>query len=303
MRWPALLVLLLAGCASVPRPPAGPGVELTEAPFFPQQRYQCGPAALATVLRYAGRSVTPDALVPEVWLPGRQGSLQMELVAAVRSRGLVPYRPPPELAALLAELRAGRPVLVLLNLGLRTIPVWHYAVVVGYQPDPPRLILRSGTTRRQIITLRRFLREWKLADRWSLVVLPPDELPASDDPTGYLAAVAGLEATGQRAAAARAYHNALRRWPDRPAAWLGLGNLAATAGRWAEASDHYQRALERRPGWPPAINNLAEAEARQGHRAVALRLLDAALAKPDLAPRWRAVLRRSRAEIAGPEVP
>ena len=32
-------------------------------PFFPQKRYQCGPAALATALGASGRSVTPDALI------------------------------------------------------------------------------------------------------------------------------------------------------------------------------------------------------------------------------------------------
>jgi hypothetical protein len=57
-------------------------VELTDTPFFPQREYQCGPAALATVLAASEVSVTADALVPEVFLPGRQGSLQSELLAA-----------------------------------------------------------------------------------------------------------------------------------------------------------------------------------------------------------------------------
>ena len=54
------LLALLTGCASlVPQTialrdawPQGVAtrVDLTEVPFFPQQDYQCGPAALATVL-------------------------------------------------------------------------------------------------------------------------------------------------------------------------------------------------------------------------------------------------------------
>ena len=35
----------------------GPG-----APFYPQTEYHCGPAALATVLRFRGADVTPEAL-------------------------------------------------------------------------------------------------------------------------------------------------------------------------------------------------------------------------------------------------
>ena len=88
--------LVLAGCAS--RGPQLPpvtvaglpaSVELDSTPFFPQQDYQCGPAALATVLVASGAQVSPDELVAEVYLPGRKGSLQAELIAAARARGRV----------------------------------------------------------------------------------------------------------------------------------------------------------------------------------------------------------------------
>ena len=62
-------------------------VELAETPFFSQQRYQCGPAALATVLNAAGVKVTDEELVPEVYLPTREGSLQVEMLAATRRHG------------------------------------------------------------------------------------------------------------------------------------------------------------------------------------------------------------------------
>ena len=55
-------------------------LELTAVPFHPQELYQCGPAALATVLNWSGEQVRPSALVDEVYLPGRQGSLQLEML-------------------------------------------------------------------------------------------------------------------------------------------------------------------------------------------------------------------------------
>ena len=64
-------------------------LELDSAPFFPQKDYQCGPASLATVMAYSGISVTPDDLVSKVYLPNRGGSLQVEMLAAPRSYGLV----------------------------------------------------------------------------------------------------------------------------------------------------------------------------------------------------------------------
>ena len=92
-------ILLLSGCASSwqtdklrSEPPAAlpPLHELTQTPFYPQQQYQCGPAALATVLNHYAVGATPDDLVSQVYVPGREGSLQIEMVAAARQHELEP---------------------------------------------------------------------------------------------------------------------------------------------------------------------------------------------------------------------
>src|SRR5690606_10643372 len=147
--------LLAASCATAP-PAIGPQLpddapverELTHVPFFPQEDYQCGPAALATVLAASGVDVTADALTRQVYLPGRRGSLQTELIAATRRHDRLPYRLEGGLPALLAQVDAGHPVVVLQNLGFKRWPRWHYAVVVGYSAADGTLMLRSGTTRR-----------------------------------------------------------------------------------------------------------------------------------------------------------
>lgn len=122
--WTAALALvwaaLTAGCVShypdLESVGAGtkapPGVELQDVPFFPQDEFQCGPAALATVLVDSGVAVTPDELTDKVYLPEREGSLQLELIAASRRYERLPYVLDGTLAAILAELAAGRPVLV-----------------------------------------------------------------------------------------------------------------------------------------------------------------------------------------------
>src|SRR5512139_1678185 len=119
-------------------------VELAATPFLPQARYQCGPAALATVLAARGVTVSPEELVREVYLPARQGGL---LAVAVE----------PDLDAVLEEVAAGNPVLVLQNLGLDWLPRWHYAVVVGYDLDAQELLLRSGTEPRRVTQFAVFL--------------------------------------------------------------------------------------------------------------------------------------------------
>src|SRR6185369_16909638 len=140
----AACVLLLGGC--VTRGPLLESstrvVELDDTPFFPQAKHECGPAALATVLAASAVPVTPQELESRVYLPGRRGSLQVEMQAAPRAYGRLSYRVESELAAITAELDAHRPVLVLHNYGLPFWPRWHYAVVVGYDGPRDRIILR-----------------------------------------------------------------------------------------------------------------------------------------------------------------
>lgn len=96
-----LVVAGLIGCAapqteqilqsSIARPQA---VELTDVPFFPQEKYYCGPASLATLLAWNKLQITPDDLVAEVYTPGRKGTFTADIVAAAppinRGRSMLP---------------------------------------------------------------------------------------------------------------------------------------------------------------------------------------------------------------------
>jgi tetratricopeptide (TPR) repeat protein len=301
-----VLLALVAGCAA--RAPIVPAAldrgfapatfELAEVPFFPQQDTQCGPASLAAVLAYAGVDVTAEALRPEVYLPERQGALTLELAAAVRRRARIPYQVPPDLAALLAELRAGRPVLVLQNLGLERTPVWHFAVVVGYAADADTLLLRSGETARLRADAYNFLRTWTLAGRWALVALRPGELPAADDAGGYLRAVAAAEATNPQTDALAAYEAAVRRWPGNDTARFGLANASRRAGDTERAIALYLDLVVQSPDQIAARNNLADALSAVGCPELALRVIEAALARTPASHPLHAILQQTRAEIA-----
>lgn len=297
-------VLCLTACAGrlpladANRPPAGPkAVELTDTPFFPQEDYQCGPAALATVLSQTGVTVTPEELTPRVYLPGKQGSLQLELVGATRRYDRIPYELRYGFTGLLAELRAGRPVLVLQNLGVGLIPVWHYAVVVGYDEDQQLVILRSGETKRRETPLSTFINTWSRADFWGLTVLEPGELPLLPDHDAYLKAVASFEEVGKPQAAVSAYAAAVERWPDSFIAMLGLGNAHYASRNLPDAEAGYRRALVLAPRHPVALNNLAQVLAEQGCYSTALENIDQALSIEPEQDDWGAMLAATRREI------
>ena len=290
-RFPAVAatLLLLAGCAGHSRlvettGPAGlpPQVELTATPFHPQSDQQCGPAALATVLGAAGHDASPASLSQEIFLPARQGSLQPEIVAAIRTRGLLPYELEGDLGTLFAEVAAGRPVLVLQRQGFGPWPAWHYAVVVGYDATRDLVTLRSGTRERLQLRAAVFDATWSRADRWAVVALEPGTLPARTDLTRYLRAAAGLEATQRYEEARAAYDAAATQWPYEPLPRLGSANVEAALGHWHEAERKYAAVLRLAPGLAAAINNRAEALSRLGCRTLALRVLDDGAAR--LAP-------------------
>ncbi|MFP5403958.1 MAG: PA2778 family cysteine peptidase [Gammaproteobacteria bacterium] len=300
-----LLAALLAGC--VHRPPAtlDPGthlpsqVELGDTPFFPQERYQCGPAALATLLNVRGVKIDPEALVPQVYLPAREGSLQAEMIAAVRRQGLLAIPVEASLDGLLGEVSAGRPVLVLQNLGLDLLPRWHYAVVIGYDLDRQHVVLRSGTEARRVTPVGVFMNTWDRSKRWGFVVLAPDDLPPNVKPDAWLEAASGLEALGHWTQAHAAYHAATRRWPDHALAWFGLGNAAYALSDGAGAEQALRQAVAVRPDWALAWNNLAHAlAARRCVRAAR----DAARCAARLAP-GHAEIMRTQGEIEALSVP
>jgi len=291
--------LLLAACATLQsdrfvRAPFAGAVELHDVAFFPQEDYQCGPAALATLLDHAGVRITPAALTPQVYLPARRGSLQLELLAAARRHGVVSYVLAPRLDALLAEVQAGHPVVVLQNLAFAWYPRWHYAVVVGFDLARDEIVLRSGRERRRIVPLRVFERTWRRGDYWAMVALPPGVLPRTAEELPYLQAVIALERMQRWDEARRAYHAALERWPASLGAQLGLGNAAYALGDRAGAELAYRAAASRHPGAAIAFNNLAQVLAELGRLAEAEEAIARALA---LGGPHASVFRETAAEI------
>jgi tetratricopeptide (TPR) repeat protein len=300
--WIAILLLTLAACAApqTARLVDGPvdlprRAEIESVPFFPQEAYYCGPAALAMTLNWSGLDETPDSIASQVYTPGREGTLAPDVVAAARRNGrlAVEIR---GLENLLAEVAAGNPVLVFQNLALEWWPQWHFAVAIGYDLERREIVLRSGTTERLVTPLDAFERTWERSDQWALVTLPPERLPASEDRRAVLAAAVGLEQAQEYRAAATAYQSIAKRWPDETVAWIGQGNAWFALGRFVAAEKAFRAAIARAPGSAAAWNNLAYALSRQGRRSEAIAAARKAL---DLAGGDEANYRGTLEEVSG----
>jgi hypothetical protein len=232
--------------------------ELAHTPFYPQEAHQCGPASLATAMSASGVRVDPAELTPQVYIPGREGSLQVEMLATTRHRGMVAYQLAPKLNDVLAEVVGGMPVVVLQNLGLNFAPVWHYAVAVGYDLKREEIILRSGKEKRQILPLKTFEYTWARSDYWAMLALPPGKFPKTVQEDKYVAAVTDLEHTGKLEEAHKSYAAALTRWPHNLTAQIGLGNTAYAMKDIKGAEAAFRRASKDHPDSAAAFNNLAQ---------------------------------------------
>jgi hypothetical protein len=272
--------VLMAGCAGkAPLPTLATTPELVDVPFFAQTEYQCGPAALATILVTAGVAVTPEELIGAVYVEGLKGSLQPELTAATRRYGLLPLPVAPDAQSLFAEVADGRPTLVLQNLGVRKVPIWHYAVVVGFDSDAGEVILRSGTEERRREPLRRFLRSWQLADNWAFVATEPATIPATARPDVFMRTLVGAERQLDDSTLESAYSSALARWPDDSFVLFIAALRDHTIGQQTSAARLYRKVLERDPDHAAARNNLANVLFEQGCRTEALQEAHTALAR------------------------
>jgi Peptidase_C39 like family/Tetratricopeptide repeat len=274
------LSMALGGCALIlpqtealkaQRPAELPAsAELTQVPFFAQEKYQCGPAALAMALNAAGVNVTPEALVDQVYIPARKGSLQIEMLVSARRHGLVSYELAPQLTDTLREIAAGTPVIVLENYGFRIFPIWHYAVLIGYDLDQSQVIRHSGIHERQTMPIGVFEYLWKDEGRWAMVAVPPDRVPVTASEVRYAEAVVALEKIGQVKNAHTAYNALLKRWPTNLAGQMGRGNTAYALKDVADAESAFRQATRDHPDAAAAFNNLAQVLAERGQLQDAL---------------------------------
>lgn len=254
--------LFLAACAAGPewRAPDDDldrrAVLLDHVPFHSQREFQCGPAALTMALNATDVPVTVDDIIPQVYLPAREGSLQPEMLAATRRNGRIGYVIDATPGALLTEVQAGRPVVVLQNLSLPWWPMWHYAVVIGYDLDQQELILHTGERAAARVGLRRFDNTWARSDRWAMVALAPGELPGAISPLAAAESISAFERTAEPGTTVSTWLAFTERWPERALGWFALGNARYAIDDYPGAARAFMTATAQDARYGPAWINL-----------------------------------------------
>ena len=298
------LATLLLGCAN--RPPVEisesfnypSNVDLSEVPFFPQQPLHCGPAALATVLVYYEKDVTPDSLAPFLFTPGAKGTYTVDMAASVRREGLIPLPAPSDLESLLALTAQGWPSIHLMNLGFAHLPKWHYAVLVGYDLEKGAVLMRSGRNKLRWYSFYHFQRSRALADNWSIVPAPLDRMPPLDNWLDAYNAIVDFEQIHPEAAEA-AWRTATSLYANQwqfPFAW---GNRLWADNDSKSAEKAFRVGLTRAPQQPKLWNNLGYAFQSQQCFGQAQEAVTCAMALDPSEPEWIRSLSDMAADTTG----
>ncbi|MCP4077834.1 MAG: PA2778 family cysteine peptidase [Gammaproteobacteria bacterium] len=252
-------------------------VELESAPFYPQRDYQCGPAALATVINFHKPETTPDSLVPQIYIPELKGTLQIEMLAASRRLNRLAIEQDGQLTSILKEVANGNPVLVMQNLGFEGYPYWHYAVVIGYDLDKREIILRSGEIKRLVRPFSVFERTWQRSKFWSVIVVPAGVMPVTVNAESYSKAAIAFELTSAKQQSLLVYQKGVQRWPGNFLLQMGLGNISYALNEYSEAEKAFLTATKLKPQKAEAWNNLAYALIMQGKKKQSLKSVNKAI--------------------------
>ena len=277
-------LLLLQGCQNTPQAERLSGSILNnisssklikDVPFYPQQKFFCGPTTLSEVLNFYGYSTTPEAIARSLFIPGREGSLQLEMISAARSYGLLPYSTQSDFETLFSLIDNNVPVIVFQNVATSWFPMWHYALVIGYDQIQEKIILHTGETRAHEMSYELFERVWQRGNYWILALLKSEKTHRYLDPFIYTKAAHDMLKVGKNEAALNHLTTATKDWPQEWLSYFLLGNhylnISDEAASWF--SKGYKYAADK----PEYLNNYGYALVQEGCISEAKKLIKAAL--------------------------
>jgi ABC-type bacteriocin/lantibiotic exporter with double-glycine peptidase domain len=175
---PALCAVLFVACAPVlpVTPRAEKQARLTRVPFFPQEDYQCGPSAIASVINYwygkenMGRSLPYEQAVAHTYSPSARGVLGLDLKLYARKLGFHAEERTGSMEELRGAIDRGTPAIILVDYGISLYQRNHFMVVVGYTGDS--VVVNSGRREGERIPNGDLNKIWQKTGFWTLIIQP-----------------------------------------------------------------------------------------------------------------------------------
>lgn len=264
------LLFLLGGCASknydyILKDNTILSYKKIDSYIYPQDKFYCGPSSLATVLKKEGIWFDYSKLVSTTFTPALKGTLQPQMKASLRSYGLIPYETCKDLSCLLKEISINNSqIIVLLNLGLKLHPVWHYSVLLGYDKKEKKVFLSAPDGSETWMSFEEFERFYNAGGSWSVVALKKDKIPVSSGENEILMAILDMYEIGQKEIARGAAVTYISKYPSSYKAMVLLSNIYLDMQEYKSAIFVYKEILKIKPDEASILNNLAIALSGDG---------------------------------------
>ncbi len=253
MRLIALLScpFFLAGCATSfthqVKPPSTfsthESLYLESVPAVSQKAYQCGPAALESVIRYWGESADADLIGKTIYKSGTRGVFNFSLSQYMKSIGFWSEIHEESSAENLKQwLRKGIPPIVMLDSGVLWARTYHFVVLKGFDDGLKIFYANTGEAETQAIDYKEFDKRWKKAGSWSLIASPLEKVD----------------------------------WELNESEKFNLATLYLKSGRLERAKIIYNELLEKNPSRAEISNNLAWVYYQEGNSEKALSVIETA---------------------------
>lgn len=137
-------------------------------PFYPDDRYWCGPAALSALLNYHGSNVSIEDVADSIYSESAKGTVPFDMVWYAEEIGYDVTKKRGDPASINKWLRRDHPIIVFVDNGNLLYSAHHYMVVVGMSDH--KVIVNSGQTRHKVVSRGDFRSSWAKENNWMMVI-------------------------------------------------------------------------------------------------------------------------------------
>lgn len=125
-------------------------------------------------MNYWGLDISPDQIAKDILSKSARGTLNIDMVFYANKMGFYASQYEGSWEDLIINIKKGYPLIVLVDYGIKPFfQANHFMVIIGYNDNG--VFANSGKTEKHFIEKDSFLKIWKKANYWTLLIKKKEE--------------------------------------------------------------------------------------------------------------------------------